>query len=108
MNGSEILKSIEKSEIKNFRGIVLRNKFPKEVHENECGIINKSKHWVCYWKKGNTKVYFDSFGKKPPKSLFRYLGDNIYYNTKKIQKLDESNCGDLCIEFLNLLCKFFH
>ena len=66
--------------IKNFEGIFMRNTLPKSNHKNGCGIVNldskdgNGTHWVCYIKRGNTKVYVDSFGLPPPIKVIRYLG----------------------------------
>ena len=71
MDGQEIIDGIKKinssGTIKNFRGIILIKStkfFQRGVDETECGIIKKKNHWTCYWKDGNIKYYFDSFGKK--------------------------------------------
>ena len=59
-------------------------------------------HWVCYFKNGDKKFYFDSFGKKPPIKLVRYLGDNVIYNKIRVQNYNQDNCGQLCITVLKL------
>src|SRR5271157_1119296 len=78
---------------------------------NECGIINLDKssgpgtHYVGYFKKGNDKIYIDSFGLKPPIEIINYLKSPILYSTFRIQKLDESNCGKYCLFILYGLSK---
>jgi len=32
-------------------------------------------HWAAWFKRGNNKFYFDSFGLSPPTKLNNYLGD---------------------------------
>ena len=100
MDGTEIIDAVNKSNIRNFRGIII-NRFPRVVQHTECGIINKKAqakssakigHWVCYWKDGDKKYYFDSFGKKPPLKLIRYLGNNVVYNKISVQNYDENIC----------------
>lgn len=82
---------------------------PPKVHKNECAIINldvsknAGSHWVAYVKCNNVVNYFDSFGAlKPPKSLVNYLGEKtkIFYNNNRYQNYNQSNCGQLCLDFL--------
>lgn len=88
----------------------MRNQLPENVLVNECGIINlgstkeystsRGTHWVAYYKKGNHKYYFDSFGDTPPPfELVKYLGKNIFYNYNSFQK-EGVICGHLCLAFL--------
>lgn len=78
----------------------------------ECGIINlensyqTGSHWTCYFKRDNTKFYFDSFGNaRPPKELVEYLKkDNLQYNEDRIQNYnDPPICGHLCLAVLKYL-----
>lgn len=80
-----------------------------QPHDFECGIINLGSlfsdgtHWTCYVKKGDNKIYFDSFGDSPPpKELVNYLGGtNLLYETRRIQEYnDPPICGHLCLEVL--------
>jgi hypothetical protein len=59
-------------------------------------------HWVAYAKRGNRVIYFDSFGNlRPPRELVRYLNVmQIEYNHMAYQSYDQSNCGQLCLQFL--------
>ena len=80
------------------------------VHRNESGIINLDSaegpgtHWVAYAKRGDRAIYFDSFGNlRPPKELVQYLRNTvtkIEYNHTPYQRYDQSNCGQLCLQFL--------
>ena len=70
----------------------------------ECGIINfessldgNGSHWACYWKKGNNKIFFDSFGTNVPDELVNYLGPGILSSTFQIQKINTDICGELFI-----------
>ena len=51
-----------------FRGVFMRDQLPAKVHKKECGIVNLNtsqepgSHWVCYYKDGQQRIYFDSFG----------------------------------------------
>ncbi|KYQ52679.1 hypothetical protein ALC60_08211 [Trachymyrmex zeteki] len=92
-----------------FRGIFMRTTLPTgTVYRNERGIVNldnadgSGTHWVAYAKRGDHVVYFDSFGNlRPPKELVRYLDvAQIEYNRTGYQRYDQSNCGQLCLQFL--------
>ena len=85
----------------------MRDTLPKKPRERECGIVNldhnkgEGTHWVAYSKNKDQIEYFDSFGNlQPPKELIKYLGQNIQYNYKQLQKFNSFNCGHLCIQFL--------
>ena len=82
------------------------------VQRNESGIVNldnaegSGTHWVAYAKRGNRAIYFDSFGNlRPPWELERYLGNmtQIEYNRTPYQRYDQSNCGQLCLQFLRMV-----
>ena len=92
-----------------FRGVYMLDTLPNFPLENEKGIVNIAEstdgsggtHWICYVKYGKKSIVFDSFGDlRPPEKLVNYLGKNIYYNQEQYQNLNQSNCGELCIQFL--------
>lgn len=76
--------------------------------KNESAIVNlddatgPGTHWVCYRKRGNQVLYFDSYGDLPPPlELVRYLkGCEIKYNYEREQK-GTYECGHLCLRFLH-------
>lgn len=84
------------------------NELPLKPWTNECGIFNLNNsdqdgsHWVAWIKEGDLKIYFDSFGIKPPKELVKYLGEkNLQFTTRKYQDFnDPPVCGHLCLEFI--------
>lgn len=89
----------------------MRDSLPKRPLINERGIVNLQtsafigSHWVCYRKKNNYVVYFDSFGLiPPPHELISYFGNNctIVYNHDAFQTYNSFNCGHLCLLFLKL------
>jgi len=43
-------------------------------------------HWVAWFKHGDKKWYFDSFGLPPPTELNNYLSD-VLYPTEQIKPL---------------------
>lgn len=99
--------------IKNFRGIFMRNSLPRRPFFKECAILNlddkegDGTHWVAFKKRGNEVSYFNSFGAlPPPRELVKYLGKNvrISYNKRRYQSFRSNKCGLLCVKFLkNLL-----
>ena len=50
------------------RGVFMRDTLPLHPHLDECGIVNfntstqPGSHWVCYFKTGDNRIYFDSYG----------------------------------------------
>lgn len=90
----------------------MRDSLPKRPWLRECGIINLDSsigagtHWVAYYKNGEEKIYFDSFGNlQPPLEVINYLGKNVIYNYIQEQKYNTFNCGHLCLKFLNNVAK---
>ncbi|XP_077258538.1 uncharacterized protein LOC143895358 [Temnothorax americanus] len=92
-----------------FRGVFMRDSLPiGGIRRNESGIVNLDNtdgpgtHWVAYAKKGDRAIYFDSFGNlRPPRELAQYLENNVIeYNRTPYQRYDQSNCGQLCLRFL--------
>jgi len=96
----------------NFRGVIMRVEINKlKPLEQDCGIIGSKttkqndKHWTCWWKNGEHKYCFDSFGLQPTIEIVKYLKSPIVYSTFHIQQLNESNCGKWCIYMLNQLSR---
>lgn len=93
-----------------FKGVYMRTELPKTSapSENESGIINldvkrgPGTHWVGYKKRGNTVLYYDSFGDlRPPKEVVNYFrGCQIFYNFEREQEYDTNICGHLVLNFL--------
>lgn len=89
------------------RGVFMRDSLPKRCKEEEFGIVNldsrfgEGTHWVCYGKRGDEKLYFDSFGLLPPLELQRYLGKRVFYSSYQIQRPEDVICGHLCLLILN-------
>lgn len=100
----------KKLNVPNFKGVFMRDTLPKTPPKlNESAILNldvesnEGTHWVAYKKRGRNVHYFDSFGSlKPPKELIKYLGGKcrIIYNNNAYQTYEETNCGHLCLKFL--------
>ena len=75
--------------------------------ENECLILNidhsnnNGTHWTCLFIRNGVSYYFDSFRFAPPLEVFNYCkGEERYYNSFRIQQLNEVICGHYCIYVL--------
>ena len=75
----DLIKYARALEIKHFRGVFMRDTLPRSPNHKECGIVNFNKsdqtgsHWVCYYKDGENRIYFDSFGQITPIEIQKYL-----------------------------------
>ena len=106
LTNTEILDSVAKLKMKNFRGVFQRDNLPKRAYKKECGILNldhargSGTHWTAWFKNNGEKFYFDSYGLQPPLEVIDYLKSPIYYNTEQIQPRNEVFCGHLCLYIL--------
>jgi len=70
----------------------LRDTLPKKPKRNECAIMNlddtsgDGTHWVAWFKRGDKKWYFDSFGLSPPTELNNYLGYVLYPTEQSVPR----------------------
>ena len=66
-------------EIPHFRGAFMRDILPQYPFNVESGIVNlntsdqSGSHWVCYYRNGSDRFYFDSYGQIIPVEIQRYL-----------------------------------
>ena len=124
LSNLELVDAVKLLKIPHFRGVFMRNELIDERSDllrskkEECGILNLDDndnlndqygtrtgggtHWVAWWKDGNNKFYFDSYGLQPPTELINYLGA-ITYNTHQVQKAGTVICGHLCLYVLKRL-----
>ena len=109
LSNLEIIDAAKKLLLDGFRGVFLRDTFPKKLKLNECGILNLDSssgdgtHWVMLSKKGKDRFYFDSYGVQPPCELIAYLKSPIFYNSERVQQNGEVFCGHLCLFALKQL-----
>ena len=105
----QITKLAKELNIKNFRGVFMRDTLPDKINKVECGIVNldisqnKGTHWVCYYKNNERCYYFDSFGLDPPLELQKYLNSQIELSTFQIQEFNTHHCGYYCLLVIKLL-----
>ena len=121
LTNHDILRYASTQGIPNFRGVYMIDTLPTSgVLECECGVVNldsskgSGTHWVSYYKHGNDRIYFDSFGQVTPVEIQKYLKTKhefqkniavIQRNTDIVQHINSSNCGYLCLYVLEALGK---
>ena len=118
LTNNEIWEYARKLELPYFRIVAMMDNLPTKVNNSECGIVNlnktgeKGSHWVAYWKKESTRIYFDSYGQITPIEIQCYLKTKselnqgksvILRNTDIVQPVNSSICGHLCLFTLKAL-----
>lgn len=118
LSNIDIIKYAQQVNIPHFRGVFMRDTLPSVPWEDECAIVNLNtssqagSHWVCYYKNGKNRVYFDSFGQITPIEIQKYLKDKCEFincipvikrNTDIVQAENSSICGQLCLYVLKSL-----
>ena len=123
LSNFELEDAAKKLKIPCFRGVLLLDTLPKKLNNRVCGMVNFDKsggsgtHWVAWYKNVKTKIYFDSYGVRPPIEVIQYLGKLISYNTNQVQPTGWVFCGHVCLyvlkelsaghEFQKVLNRFF-
>lgn len=111
LDNFELASAAKKLHLPKFRGVYTRDALPSKPWRRENGILNLDNglgggtHWTAWYKSGDRKVYFDSFGVGPPNELVDYLGEPVSYNTEQVQPRDQVFCGHLCLYVLKELVK---
>ena len=120
LSNIELLKYIMILKIPKFRNVFHVDELPKKVNIVECGIVNLSSHdqvgtyWVCYAKIHKTRIFFNSFGRKTPLKIQKYLKTDtkfknnillIQRNTDIVQRINTKICGHLCLYVLTSLMR---
>ena len=120
LSNFDIIKIVQHLKIPNFKGVFMRDELPSAPQNKECGIVNFNKstesgsHWVAYFKDGEKRIYFDSFGQVIPTEIQKYLKTKEEYqndapviqrNTDIVQEPNTEICGHLCLYVLDNLSK---
>ena len=111
MNNLEIAQHAQRLKLRNFKYWMRDELIGKSPDNSEMGIVNlddkthEGTHHTCYYKNGNVKYFFDSYGAAPPKELIHYLKSPILYSTYMIQGFNQTNCSEWCLFVLNRLNK---
>lgn len=68
-------------------------------------------HWVAIFADSKRRgEYFDSFGRKPPAVLERYMNEHCIdwvYNARQLQSVVSSYCGFYCCFYCMFRCRGF-
>ena len=115
---SDLMHLANTLKIPSFRHVKMRDEIYGKPHNRECGIINlerhtqQGSHWTCYFKDGNRRYYFDSYGQAPPTEILTYLktprelkqdAPVIQRSAVMVQHIDTDECGSLCLYVLKKL-----
>ena len=116
----ELYRYVSELNIDNFRGVFMRDTLPEKPSHKECGIVNfntshePGSHWVCYFRDGQQRIYFDSFGQPTLDEVQKYLKSKKEYemgksiiqrNTDIVQHTNTHVCGHLCLFVLTSLMR---
>lgn len=95
---------------KGFGGVFSSDTLPKLRKNFVSFIINldphtlPGTHWVAaYFKNSDEAIYFDSYGRPPPKNILKFLktnSKNITHNKFCYQDYTTLTCGYFCLYFL--------
>lgn len=108
LSNFQIINKCKELQIRNFKGVCMRDELHGKAINNECLILNidhssnNGTHWVSLFIRDGVCYYFDSYGFEPPNEVIKYC-DRIRqrrYNTFKIQKPGQVICGHFCIYVL--------
>ena len=92
-----------------FSGIFLRNNNFVETSKEYNIFKDDEDHWSCYYKDGNQRIYFNSFGCSAPKEVLCYLktDDELKHNIPVIQRNNDvfqhDNSLNLCKQVIKAL-----
>ena len=109
LSNLEIIDAAKQLSLYEFGGVFVRDTLPTKAKLNECGILkldsssDDGTHCVMWFKKGNDKFYFDSYGVQPPSELIAYQKSPIFYNSERVQQNGEVFCSNLCLLILKQL-----
>ena len=118
MTNFELISLVKFLRIKDFKGVYCLDQLHGKVGVNECAIVNLDKstnigtHWVMFAKRGDYRIYFDSFGCVTPWEVQKYLKTDseiknnihcIQRQTEKLQEYGTTICGQMCLFVLKLL-----
>ena len=112
LSNFDIVDMCKKLNIKNFKGVFMRDEIKGSPKSNECFIMNidhsdnDGTHWTSLFVKNGVCYYFDSYGFPPPNEIVKYCdGYERYFNSFEIQTDDRIQilCGHYCIYILYLM-----
>lgn len=100
---------------KRFGGIFPSDSLPRHKQRFTSFIMNLDPkhlpgiHWVAVYFKGDTALFFNSYGKPPSRrDILHFLKRNckqIKWNTLQFQNFYTTSCGQFCLFFLFRTCR---
>ena len=120
LSNFDIIRIAQHLKIPNFRGTYMLDELPEVPKYKESGIVNfnnshePGSHWVSFFKEGDKRIYFDSYGEIIPSEIKKYLKTADEYETDKpviqrnteiVQEPNTKICGHLCLYVLDNLSK---
>jgi hypothetical protein len=120
LSNIELLEYIRLLKVPKFRDVFHIDELPKRIKDVECGIVNLSQHqqsgthWVAYAKIHENRIYFDSFGRRIPVEIQKYMKTSEEYkndlpvitrNTDIVQRINTKICGHLCLFVLTSIMR---
>ena len=120
LSNFDIIRIVQHLKIPNSKGPYMIDELPGRQEYKEFSIVNFStskelgSHWVTYYKDGDKRIYFDSFGQSIPTEIQRYLKTTEEFQTVSpviqryadiVQKPNTEICGHLCLYVLDNLSK---
>ena len=120
LSNIELLEYIRLLKVPKFRDVFHIDELPKRIKDVECGIVNLSQHqqsgthWIAYAKIHENRIYFDSFGRRIPVEIQKYMKTSEEYkndlpvitrNTDIVQRFNTKICGHLCLFVLTSIMR---
>ncbi len=110
MNTDQVLYVLRKISAGHTVGVYASDMLPKDVKKPAALVINDEphdqpgNHWYALYLPNNKQsIFFDSYGRKPPENILKFLSCNsakYIYNKKTLQDMSSIVCGQYCILFL--------
>ena len=99
-----------------YLGTYSSDQMPKYIKNNQCFILNtdsskslnKTGHWVAFYKLNSKLYYYDSYARNKNK-LSKYWKNKRMYNANTIdrdQSFEANDCGSRSLSFLILFRKY--
>ena len=99
-----------------YLGTLSSDQFPKYIREGQCFILNtdsskslnKSGHWVSFYKLNKRLYYYDSFMRQPNKLSQFWINKKLINanRTDRDQSYKESDCGSRSLAWIVIFSKW--
>ena len=108
----DLIEIAKKLKLKYFKGVFMKDQIidNKDLLKDNCSFIlnfedssKQGSHWTLFYKKGNEKIFYDSYGTHVPIEIQKLFGSNILYTNFQTQKFNSDICGEMCLLICYLL-----